>query len=267
MPGPSSQPTYRAPRLFVEADLAEGAILPLARDHARYLMTVLRRGQDDPVRLFNGRDGEWLARLTPGGRDRADLAIERRLRPQPPAGAGPWLLLAAIKRGPMEIAVEKATELGVARILPVRTRRSNTERLNLDRLDRIAREAAEQSERLDAPGIDPLAPLDDVLAAWPADRLLIAGDESGAAPPALAAFQGLAPTPFGLLVGPEGGFAPDELDGLARLAFVRRIGLGPRVLRAETAVVVGLALAQAAIGDLAAARSGAGVGNEHGGAT
>lgn len=267
MPGPSSQPTYRAPRLFVEADLSEGVLLPLARDQARYLMTVLRRGAEDPVRLFNGRDGEWLARLAPGGRDRADLVVEGRLRPQPPAGAGPWLLLAAIKRGPMELAVEKATELGVARVLPVRTRRSNTERLNPDRLDRIAREAAEQCERLDSPRIEPLAPLDDVLRDWPGERLLIAGDESGAAPPALAALEGVAPGPFGLLVGPEGGFAPDELDALARLAFVRRIGLGPRVLRAETAVVVGLALTQAAIGDLAAARSGAGVGNEHGGAT
>ena len=262
MSGPSAPPTYRAPRLFVEADLAGGGEIALARDQARYLMTVLRRQDGAAIRLFNGRDGEWLARVRPTGRDRASLDVETLLRPQPVADVGPWLAFAAVKRGPTELIVEKATELGAARLLPARTARVNADRLNVDRLGRIALEAAEQSERLDLPLIDPLAPLDDILAAWPTDRRLFVGDETGGGRSVLAAAAEGAAGPFGLLVGPEGGFAPDELDALDRFDFVRRIGLGPRILRAETAAIVGLALLQAAIGDLSrGARNGAETGS------
>lgn len=257
MSGQSAQPTYRAPRLFVEADLAEGVAVPLSREQARYLLSVMRRAAGAAVVAFNGRDGEWTTTLESLGRDKAVLRAESQLRSQPPAG-GPWLVFAAVKRGPVELIVEKATELGVARLIPVRTRRANVERLKLDRLNRIAAEAAEQCERLTLPEIDALTPLADVLADWPADRLLLAADESGAGPAAIPALQDRPPGPFGLLVGPEGGFAPDELDALDELAFVQRIGLGPRVLRAETAAIVGLALAQAALGDFATARAAPG---------
>ncbi len=247
--------TYRAPRLFVEGALVAGQALALPRDQARYLTAVMRRAPGDVVRLFNGRDGEWAARLEVFGRDKAALAPERLLRPQPDAVAGPWLMFAALKRGPMELIVEKATELGAARLIPVRTERVNAERLNVERLERIAREAAEQSERLDLPAIDDIRPLDAALAGWPPERMLVVGDETGAAPPILGVLGAPPPAGFGLLVGPEGGFAQGELDALDQFDFVRRVSLGPRVLRAETAAIAGLAIAQAAWGDLAAARA------------
>ena len=261
MSGQSSSPTYRAPRLFVEADLVPESDIALTREHARYLMTVLRRDLGAPVHVFNGRHGEWSARLEPIGRDRAILKLVRQVKPPPTPARSPWLAFAAVKRGPVELIIEKATELGVARLLPVRTVRSNTERLNSDRLRRIAIEAAEQSERIDVPEIAPLAPLDQMLSGWPSERLLFVGDETGGAPPALTALREAAGADFGLLVGPEGGFAPGEVDAFDQFAFVRRIGLGPRVLRAETAAIVGLALLQATIGDLADTRVSVGIGN------
>lgn len=253
MPDTELPATYRAPRLFVEAPLAAGAVLPLSREQARYLFAVLRRKPGAAVLLFNGRDGEWAAFLRQTGRDAGLLELAGQTRP-PATDAGPWLLFAAIKRTPTELIVEKATELGVSRFLPVRTERSNQDRINHDRLTRIAIEAAEQSERLDVPAIEALQPLPDALADWPRDRLLIVGDETGTAPPMREALTGARPGPFGLLVGPEGGFAQGELDGLGQLDFVAKVGFGPRVLRAETAALVGLALGQAILGDFAKAR-------------
>ncbi len=246
MSGDRQPSRYRPPRLFVEAPLAAGVEVALAPQQMRYLLTVMRREDGADVRAFNGLDGEWSARIRQRGKRDAVLVVDALARPQPPAGLGPWLVFAAIKRGPTDLMVEKATELGAARLIPVRTQRANAERLNIDRLTRIAR---------DAPEISDLAPLADVLSDWPADRVLVVADETGAAPPASDALAGLGPRPFGLLIGPEGGFAPGELDALEDFDFARKIGLGPRVLRAETAAIVGLALAQATMGDLSAARA------------
>jgi 16S rRNA (uracil1498-N3)-methyltransferase len=226
-------------RLFVEPSLYAGAEVPATAEQAHYLGTVMRRGVGDVVSLFNGRDGEMRAHILSIRKDRALFRVDGATRGQAPEPRL-TLVFAALKRDANELVVEKATELGVTRICPVFTERTNTARLNLDRLGAIAREAAEQCERLALPVIDPPTRLHDLLAAWPRDEILSAAIERSDAPaphPALG--------PAALLVGPEGGFTPLELDALRRLTFVEQIGLGPRILRAETAAIVGLALLQA----------------------
>ncbi len=205
---------------------------------ARYLGSVMRRTVGDRLRLFNGRDGEWRARIVTLGKRGALLEAETRLRPQA-AEPDLWLLLSVIKREALEWAVEKATELGAAELHPVITARSQPARPSPDRLRAIATEAAEQSERLSVPLINPPRPLDALLRDWPADRRLVAAIERGDdAPPAPE--NG----PAALLIGPEGGFDPRELDAMRRLPFLVPASLGPRILRAETAAIVGLALLQ-----------------------
>jgi len=256
---------YTAPRLFVAAELREGIDIMASAAQAHYLGTVLRRGPGDVVRLFNGKAGEWLAHVGVSRRDRLSLTVADRLRAQAPEG-GPWLVFALLKRDATDIVVRQAVELGASRILPVVTERTNAARVNAERLDAIAVEAAEQSERLTVPAIDPLARLDAVLAAWPAERHLFAAlertwSEAGAAtarphPQACPGLgnvtqarrhdaEGDGPRHAGtaaLLVGPEGGFTPAEREMLRRFDFVTPISLGPLVLRAETAAAAGQAL-------------------------
>jgi 16S rRNA (uracil1498-N3)-methyltransferase len=210
----------------------------LDEPRARYLGTVMRRGVGDRLRLFNGHDGEWQARITTLGKRGALAEAEVLLRPQAPE-PDHWLLLSIIKREALEWAVEKATELGVAEIHPIVTARSQPARPNPDRLRAIATEAAEQCERLTVPVIHPPRPLDAALRDWPDGRRLIAAIERGTdAPPAPE--TGAA----ALLIGPEGGFDPKELDAMRRLPFLVPASLGPRILRAETAAITGLALLQ-----------------------
>ncbi len=225
-------------RLHVAAPLAAEAIVDVTPAQAHYLGAVMRRGAGDMLRLFNGREGEWEARIVALKRERGQLVAVRRLRPQRDDEAL-WLVFVPLKRDATELVVQKATELGVAALLPALTERGNVPRLNIDRLRAIAVEAAEQSERLTVPEIGEPQRLAALLGAWPGDRPLIAAIERAAAPR-------LRPThkPAGLLIGPEGGFSPGELDELARHAFVRPVSLGPRILRAETAAIVGLALLQ-----------------------
>ncbi len=224
------------PRLFVSVPLASGGSVDLDRDQAHYLGNVMRLGVGEPVVLFNGRDGEWSGVLVEMRRDRAVIKLEVSLRVQA-AEPDLWLVFAPLKRDATDLVVQKATELGVSVIRPVFSARTNTARVNLERLTAIAREAAEQSERLSVPEIFAPAPLLDLLASWPADRVLAAAIERGG-PAAIPHHAGA------LLVGPEGGFAPAELDVLRAARFVSPICLGPRVLRAETAVIAGLALLQ-----------------------
>jgi len=248
----AAPPGGHGPRLFTHQDtsLAEASQVTLAPGQAHYLRTVLRRGTGDAVVLFNGRDGEWLARLSRLDRGAAEAVCETCLRPQSEAGSpGPWLLFAPLKRGPVDQLAEKATELGASRLVPVMTRRTTAARLNTTRLQAHAVEAAEQCRRLTVPEVVDAVPLDSLAATWPAERRLFVLAESGPAQAAAPAFVQAAGTPAALLVGPEGGFTDSELDGLRELPFVTPVRLGPRVLRAETAALAGLATWQAVAGD------------------
>ena len=216
---------------------------------------MLRLKPGDRVALFNGRDGEWRATLAELGRDGGGAVADERLRPQQASG-DIWLVFALVKRARLEWLVEKATELGVGALVPVTTARTVAERINPARLEAIAREAAEQSERLDVPEIRAPQPLQRLLSAWPAGRRLYLCDETGAAPPIAERARALGPGPIAGLTGPEGGFAESELDALRKLPFVFPVGLGPRVLRSETAALAALSVLQALAGDWSMARHG-----------
>ena len=229
-------------RLFVTAPLHAGAAIEVTAAQAHYLGSVMRRAVGDGVALFNGADGEWSSRIAMLRRGGARLVAERLLRSQAPE-PDLWLVFAPLKRDATNLVVQKATELGVAVLMPVLTERGNTMRVNERRLAAIAAEAAEQSERLTVPRIDPPIGLADLLAKWPNERPLVVAVERAAAPPVRPAAG-----PVALLVGPEGGFTPAELDAMRRHPFVHPATLGPRILRAETAAIVGLALLQARSG-------------------
>ncbi len=227
-------------RLYVADTLSPGGIVAATRGQAHYLATVMRRGPGATVLLFNGREGEFLARIETIGRDGAALRVQRSTRSQAPE-PDLWLVFALLKRDATDLVVQKATELGVSALLPVITARSNTHRINADRLAAIATEAAEQSERLTVPALSAARPLADLLRDWPPGRRLFAAVERSDAPPPAAAAG-----PRALLVGPEGGFSPDELEAMRAHPFVATASLGPRILRAETACIAGLALLQGA---------------------
>ncbi len=247
-------------RLYVEEPLAEGQAVGLAAAQAHYLGTVLRLGRGDAVALFNGRDGEWRAAIDGIGRGWCSLAVAERTRAQS-AAPDLWLCFAPVKRARIDFVASKATELGVARLCPVLTRHTAVERVNTERLRANAIEAAEQCGRLDVPEVAAPVALDALLADWPESRRLMVCDETGRAPAidaALAPFAGAPPGPWAVLTGPEGGFAAAELDALAKRPFVIPVGLGPRILRADTAAVAALACWQARLGDWRSRPPGAG---------
>ena len=223
-------------RLFTDAPLAPGEEIAATPAQAHYLGNVMRRAAGDALRLFNGRDGEFRARIAAIRKDRASFQVETQLRPQAPE-PDLWLVFAPLKRDATDMLVQKATELGASALLPVTTERTNTDRVNLARLAAIAMEAAEQSERLTVPALHPPRRLPDLLADWPAGRKLVAAIERAEAPPPPRGLPCAA-----LLIGPEGGFSPNELDLLRSRPFLVPASLGPRVLRAETAAIAGLAL-------------------------
>lgn len=248
------------PRLHVAADLSAGETIGIDGDQAHYLSRVMRLGAGDAVRVFNGRDGEFAAVIVEAGKTVVRVALGERTREQ--VGVPDlWLLFAPLKKDRTDFVVEKAVELGVAEIRPVLTERTNSENVRVDRLGRLAVEAAEQTERLDVPPVREAQKLDAVLSKWPAERVLIfadeAGDETGRpwggdagrAKPLGAALSEMTDGPAAILIGPEGGFSPAERSRLRALPFVRAVGLGPRILRAETAAVAALALWQAVRGD------------------
>lgn len=245
---------HSSTRLYIDAELGRGAEVELEPDRAHYLRHVLRLEPGAIVALFNGRDGEWQARVTDLGKKRATLIVEVQSRPQED-GPDLWLVFAPIKHGPIDFVVEKATELGVSLLQPVMTQHTAVTRVNVERLRANAIEAAEQCERLSAPIVRDVVTLDKLLGEWPRDRRLLLCAEAGAATPIADALQAHAQAPRGnrgawaILVGPEGGFARAELDALHKLPFVTAVGLGPRILRADTAALAALACWQAILGD------------------
>ncbi|EME71652.1 16S ribosomal RNA methyltransferase RsmE [Paramagnetospirillum caucaseum] len=241
----ASRPRFR---LFVPAPLAAGVAVALTRDQTHYLAAVMRAEPGEMVLLFNGADGEWLARIAALAKAGAALVPERRTRPQTPE-PDLWLLAAPLKKDRTDLVVEKAAELGVSRLWPVFTRRTNAGRVNIERLRAHLTEAAEQCERLTVPDLAEPAALDKVLAGWPAERVLLFLDEGGGGPPLTQVLTGLPPGPLALLVGPEGGFDDGERRLITAQPFARAVGLGPRILRAETAAIAALAVVQAIRGD------------------
>ena len=252
-------------RLHVDHPLAQGQAVPLSPDQAHYLTGVMRLTVGAPVLLFNGRDGEWQASLTIAAKRGAIATCEAQTRPQtlPP---DLWLLFAPIKKARTDFIVEKAVELGVARILPVQTRHTNAERIRQDRLQAHAVEAAEQCGATFVPTVADLASLDRVLRDWPEGRALLWCDETAAhatgtsSPPrgdgvgvegtaGQAGGTSLPPAPAAILNGPAGGFSAEEKQRLRTLPGVFALSLGPRILRADTAAVAAITLWQAARGD------------------
>ncbi len=238
-------------RLHVPDALASGLALGLDPNRAHYLRHVMRCRPGDEVALFNGIDGEWRARIDGFGKGWCSLEVLHRLRPQSPA-EGPWLLFAPLKRTRIDALVEKTSELGVAVLQPTRTRRTAAARVNLERLRLIAREAAEQSGRLELPELREPRALDRLLEDWPEGRQLIFCDENGGDEASdMASVLVQSPPPaagWAILIGPEGGFDATERALLGRQPFVRPVRLGPLILRAETAAIAALSLCQALTG-------------------
>ncbi len=236
-------------RLFVPDALSAGTELTLARSQTRYLAQVLRLAPGAAVALFNGRDGEWRARIETLAKNGAVLALEAQRREQQ-SGPDLWLMFAPVKRAPLDVLVQKATELGVSELFPAVTRRTVVERVRRERMEAIAIESAEQCERLTVPRVRDAAPLPRILDGWPQDRRILLCAETGPAAPIHEVLGGGGPAgPCAVLTGPEGGFDQTELDALRKLPFVTPIGLGPRILRADTAALAALACWQAVLGD------------------
>ncbi len=235
-------------RLFVTGDLGPGAEVTLDAAQTHYLFTVMRLAAGATVTVFNGRDGAWFAEVADAGRKSGRLVA---ISPGQPQRRPPdlWLAFAPIKKARTDFIVEKATELGAARIQPVFTRYTAAERVRPDRLRAHAIEAAEQCGETYVPEVAEPIKIGDLLAGWDPARRLMFCDETRDARPAREALEAAGPGPWAILTGPEGGFSPEEAARLRSLAFVTTVTLGPRVLRADTAAVAALTLWQATLGD------------------
>ncbi|MBK5911182.1 16S rRNA (uracil(1498)-N(3))-methyltransferase [Rhodothalassium salexigens] len=241
------------PRLYTTQTLVAEAVVDPGAGPAHYLVSVLRLGPGDEVLLFNGRDGEWRGRLVEATRKRATVRLDACTR-APAAEPGPHLVFAPIKKARLDFLVEKAVELGAARLTPVLTRHGVVDKVKTERLAATMTEAAEQCERLTVPQLDAPVRLAALLGAWPADTPLyaaIARDQNVAPWSRAVAEIAAGGAPPALLVGPEGGFSAEEVAILNAHAAVRPVALGPRILRAETAALTLLAQWQAVAGSAA----------------
>ena len=240
----------RIPRLYVEAPLAGGESLALSREQTHYVANVMRLKAGDALRLFNGRDGEWLCTIQALAKRGCTVACRDRIAAFRPAPDIDYLF-APIKHARLDYMAEKATEMGVRRLRPVFTERTVATRVNLERLRANAIEAAEQCNLLSVPEV--LAPVSfaDMLGSWDPKRRLVFCDEAAAIADPLASLRAVPRGPLGLLIGPEGGFSGFERASLLASGFVTAISLGPRIMRADTAAVAALALLQAVHGDWA----------------
>ncbi|MDA7965401.1 16S rRNA (uracil(1498)-N(3))-methyltransferase [Ruegeria sp.] len=234
-------------RLYVEHPLGPGQSVPLTRDHAHYLFGVMRQAVGGHVALFNGQDGEWLAEVAEAGKRGGTLTCAQQTKPlQLPPDL--WLLFAPIKKARTDFIVEKAAEMGAARIIPVQTEFTNSERIRQDRLQAHAVEAAEQCGGTFVPEVTDLHRLDRFLDAWPEGRQLMFCDEAEVGS-ALRLAETAAGQPWAILIGPEGGFSERERKRLTGLPYAHVVSLGPRILRADTAAVAAMTLWQQALGD------------------
>lgn len=246
MPATPAWPPDSSPRLFVDQPLGQGAQIRLDGAQAHYLLSVMRVKDGDTVRLFDDRTGEWRGVATQVRKRDLILDVTDQLRDREIV-PDLWLCIAPTKKGRIDWVIEKACELGVDRILPVLTRRTVVDRLNLDRLRAHAVEAAEQCGRTALPALAEPVKLTALLRDWPETRTLFFADETGGVP-AVEAMRGH-PGPGAILIGPEGGFDPEERDAVRALPQAVGIALGPRILRAETAAAAATALWMAAAGD------------------
>lgn len=246
MPATPSWPPKSAPRLFVEGPLSEGLAISLEGNQAHYLSRVMRVGTDDTVILCDNRTGEWGAGVSEVAKRQVTLTVDRHLRPREEVPDF-WLCPALLKKDRFDLVLEKATEIGVARIQPVVMRRCVADKLNIDRARMVTIEAAEQCARTALPEVEEPTKLEALLRDWPDDRILFFADEDGGAP-AAATFKAHAGS-AALLVGPEGGFDDAERTMLRAHPQVSPIGLGPRILRGETAAIAAVSLWMGINGD------------------
>ena len=239
-------PPKSTPRLFADQTLALGAQVPLDTGEARYLLSVMRLKTGDPVRMFDNRTGEYVARLEQIGSNRAAATVESLLKPREEV-PDLWLCASPIQRDNFALVAEKACELGVRRFVSVEMQRTQVRQIKPDRLTKRMIEAAEQCERTALPELAPMVRLDALLAGWPTERTLFFCDERGGAPaPAAMAAH---PGPGAILIGPEGGFDDRENAAIRTLPQAVAVSLGPRILRAETAAIAAVSLWMGAIGD------------------
>lgn len=244
MPATPAWPPASTPRLFIDRPLSEGMALVLDGPQANYLANVMRLKPGDPARLFDDRTGEWLGEVTDAGKRSIALRLTTKLRERE-AVPDLWLLFAPIKKGPIDWLVEKATELGAARLQPVITHRTIVERTNVERLRAHMIEAAEQCDRTALPELAEPLKLAALLKGWDNARMLIFADEGGGAPLAQIAKPG----PTAILIGPEGGFTPQERELIRATPGAVGVSLGPRILRAETAAAAAIAAWMTIAGD------------------
>ena len=226
----------------------EGAAMMLEEAQAHYVSGVLRLKVGDVIGLFNGRDGEWAAEITTVKKKQVELSLVQQVRQQF-TSPDIWLLFAPIKHGRIDWLVEKATELGVSKLIPILTEYTMVSRVNTDRLRAHAVEAAEQSGRLDVPLVETPETLPTLLRAWPASRTIIYGDENGSGESANTLLSGMKRGEYAVMIGPEAGFSEKERALMARYPHIMPISLGPRVMRADTAALALVTLTQSWLGD------------------
>ncbi len=235
-------------RLYITQSLTGGAAIALDEKQTHYLIHVLRQKTGDTIQVFNGHDGVWLAEITLLHKKNITVTLHRALRIQQSV-PDIWLLAAPLRGGKTEFVVEKATELGISRFIPVLTEFTVARRINEERLTTIAIEAAEQCERMDIPVIDSLTSFTDMLGNWDKNRMILHCDESGSGQNAKTLPSALPATKYAVLIGPEGGFSEKERDLLRHAGFAAGMCMGPRILRADTAAIAALTLTQAWLGD------------------
>jgi len=241
---------HTLPRLFVEQDLSDGALVPCGKEQAHYLLNVMRMRDGELVRLFNGRDGEWLASVQATGKREAALALKEQTRPQN-YGSDLHYCFAPLKQARLDYMVQKAVEMGASVLQPVITRHSQMSKVNAERMRANAVEAAEQCNLLFVPQVNEALSFDRWLVSLEADRLLVLCDEGAPLANPLEALAGHRGTrKLSVLIGPEGGFAAEERRVFEKLPHAVILSLGPRIMRADTAAVAALTLVQAVLGDI-----------------